>query len=310
MNGIQKVIKYCAMAFAIFLSVMILGSIVTAVLGVTAGVTGITELAESKERIQLSEQYSVEDARSLEIKNILVDCQAEITVERGEKLSIEAFDVTDDYEIRCANGTFCIVQDRPAVRFNWIFNFGNSGVQEKVVVTIPAELSTEQITVKSGSYKVFMKELNTEKLCIDSGSGKVSVADVQSADTELYTGSGSVRVEDSSLGRLVLDSGSGAITMNHVTAENAKFDSGSGAVSFDGKLTGRCEFKTGSGAVSLSLEGREEDYRLKADCGSGTFRVNGKKREDGSYGTNVEGELLFDTGSGSVNLEFLTLEKE
>lgn len=309
MNGVQKVIKYCAMVFAIFLSITIFSAIVTAVISVTACIAGVTELSESKERIQLSQQYTVDEIKELGLKDILVDCNAEITVEHGEKLSIEAFNVTDEYEIRCTNGHFYIVQDRQGM-FDWMFHLGGSSAREKVVVTIPKEFLPERVEITSRSGKVFVKEMNTEKLYINSGSGRVTMANVSSNDTELYTGSGKVQIESSTLGKLVLDSGSGAITMEKVTAEDASFDSGSGAVSVTGKLTGSCDFKTGSGSVSLSLDGREEDYRIKADCGSGTFRVNGKKREEGSYGTNVAGELLFDTGSGSVNLEFLTSEKE
>ena len=59
MNGVQKVIKYCAMAFAVFLSVVILGTIVTVVLGVTTGIAGVNAITgEDKERINLSERYS------------------------------------------------------------------------------------------------------------------------------------------------------------------------------------------------------------------------------------------------------------
>ena len=45
---------------------------------------------------------------------------------------------------------------------------------------------------------------------------------------------------------------------------------------------------------------------MKAECGSGTFRINGKKVDDGSYGSNLKGEMIIDSGSGSVNVEFNT----
>ena len=107
-----------------------------------------------------------------------------------------------------------------------------------------------------------------------------------------------------------MDSGSGSVTMRNIIAEKAKVDSGSGSVLVEGTLTGTCEFETGSGSLTMRLDGREEDYLVKAECGSGTFRMNGKKREDGIYGTNVNGELIIDSGSGSVNVEFNTPVKE
>lgn len=328
MNGVQKVIKYCAMAFAIFLSVVILGTIVSVVMGVTTGIAGVNFLMEGdKERINIAEEYSLEEAKELGITEILVDCNAEIAVVRGDKLSIEAVDVTEDYVIRQNNGKFSIVQDRPEIKIG--FWFGNSSDREKVMVTIPAELSTEQVKILSGSGTVAVTDVETEYLFVDSGSGKVTAENVTAKrmyvdsgsgrvtivgakmhETEINSGSGGIKVEESKLGKLLLNSGSGTVRMENVDATEAKVDTGSGTVSYTGVLTGACEFETGSGGLTLRLDGKEEDYKVKAECGSGTFRINGKKVDDGSYGMNVKGEILIDSGSGSVNVEFNTSVEE
>ena len=309
MNGVQKVIKYCAMAFAIFLSVVILGTIVSVVMGVTTGIAGVNFLMEGdKERINIAEEYSLEEARELGITEILVDCNAEITVRPGDELSIEAVDVTEDYEIRQTNGTFSIVQDSPQIKIGFLFN--DTSERETVVVTIPAELVTEKIEIKSGSGKVNAENVSADRMYVDSGSGKVAVEGVKMTETEINSGSGGIAVRDSELGRLVMHTGSGTVRMENVTATEAEVDTGSGAVSYEGVLTGTCEFETGSGSLTIRLDGREEDYRVKADCGSGAFRINGKRKDEGSYGTNVKGELLIDSGSGSVNVEFNTPEAE
>lgn len=318
------------MAFAIFLTVVIFGSIVSVVLGVTTGIAGVNVLlGEDKERINLAQEYTLENAESLGIQSVFVDCNAEITIKQGEKLAIEATDVTDEYQIHCANGKFSIVQDTPWIQMEWLFFVGDVTEREKVVVTIPEEFYSEQVKVNSGSGKVILESFQTDNLTVDSGSGSVNVSDVKTKrmnidsgsgrvtltntnteETELITGSGGISVEDAKLGKLRLDSGSGSVTMRNVVAENAMVDSGSGSVLVEGKLTGTCEFETGSGSLTLRLDGREEDYLVKADCGSGAFRINGKKREEGSYGTNVEGKLSIDSGSGSVNVEFNTPETE
>ncbi len=334
MNGLQKVIKYCAMAFAVFLSVVILGTIISVVVGVTTGIAGVNFLLEGdKERINLSEEYTLEEARELGITSILVDCSAEIVVQPGDELSIEAVDVTEDYEIRQNNGRFSIVQDRPEIKIG--FWFDDISEQEKVVVTIPAELSMEKIEIKSGSGEVTVKDLMTEnfimlenlsidsgsgrvilenvdadRLYVDSGSGMVTLAGARLSETEINSGSGGVAIDASALGKLLLNTGSGGVHMDNVEARDAEVDTGSGRVSYVGVLTGTCEFETGSGTLTLRLDGKEEDYKVKAECGSGTFRINGKKVDDGSYGMNVKGEILIDSGSGSVNVEFNTPEEE
>lgn len=328
MNGIQKVIKYCAMVFASFLTVIICGTIVSVVLGVTAGIAGVNSILESdKERITLEEEYSVEEVAELGITSIFVDCNAEITVKQGDKLAIKAENVTDEYEIRQTNGKFSIVQNTQMFNISFVFN--STTEKESVTVTVPEEFLPTQVNVNSGSGRVMLEnfqadslmvdsgsgsvsvcDISTKRMTIDSGSGKVSLKNTTAEETELITGSGGINAEDADLGRLTLDSGSGSVTMRNVIAEKAEIESGSGSVLLEGKLTGNCEFETGSGSLTLRLDGREEDYLVKAECGSGTFRVNGKKREDGSYGTNVEGELRIDSGSGSVNLEFNTPEEE
>ena len=328
MNGIQKVIKYCAMAFAIFLTVVIFGSIVSVVLGVTTGIAGVNFLmGEEKERIDLSQEYTIEEVKSLGIQSILVDCNAEITVKPGEKLAIVAENVTDEYEIRQTNGKFSIVQETPQIKIGlW---FGNTSEGECVTVSVPQELLMEQIKVNSGSGKVVLESFQTDELMVDSGSGRVTVNDVRTKrmnidsgsgkvsllrttaeETGLVTGSGGIAVDDATLGKLRLDSGSGSVALRNVIAEKAEVDSGSGSVLVEGRLTGSCEFETGSGSLTLRLDGKEEEYLVKAECGSGTFRINGKKKEDGSYGKNVAGELAIDAGSGSVNVEFNTPEEE
>ena len=327
MNGVQKVIKYCAMAFAVFLAVTIFGAIVSVVIGVTGGIVGMNFLMEGdKERINLSEEYTLEEARELEITEILVDCNAEIAIVRGDTLSIEAVDVTEDYEIRQSGGKLSIVQNRPEIKI--VFWFDNISEREKVVVTIPAELSTEQVKVLSGSGAVTVEDVETEHLFVDSGSGRVTAENITAdrmyldsgsgrvtivgaevRETEINSGSGGIKAGESKLGELLLNSGSGTVHMDNVEATEAKVDTGSGTVSYTGVLTGSCEFETGSGGLTLRLDGKEEEYKVKAECGSGTFRINGKKVDDGSYGMNVKGEILIDSGSGSVNVEFNTPEE-
>lgn len=331
MSGLQKVIKYCAMAFAIFLSVVIFGGIIAAVTGVATGIAGINYLTEEQKRINLSEQYTEEEIKELGLQNILVDCNAYITVRRGDVLSVEALNVTEDYKIRCSNGKLSVLQEKKnfSIRFNWIMKDWDASVQEQVIVTIPENFMPNQMVIHSGSGKVFVSEVTsdrmeldsgsgsveiadvtTDKLRIDSGSGRVSLTKVNATESVLETGSGSVKGEDTSLGKLSVNSGSGAVELIRVIAEDVVVDSGSGSVEFEGKLTGACTFETGSGAASVAIDGAEEEYLVEAECGSGTFRINGKKVKDGSYGENVKGALFFDAGSGSVNVTFNTPAEE
>lgn len=320
MNVVQKVIKYCAMAFAVFLSVTILGSIIAVVLGLAME----SGFYDERERINLSERYSVAELEELGIERIFVDCPAEILVKPGTELAIEAQNVTEDYRIRCSNGTFRLESKRKNFLFSFSFSlFGREKEQGTVVVTVPEGYMPKEFKIDSGVLPVVVENLNTEKLVVDSGSGNVTITALQAGklhmdtgsgwvsitdtavkETSVDSGAGRVKVENSELGVLHLDSGSGTVEFRNVTAEDVKVDSGSGAVEWTGGLTGRCYFDTGSGRVSLQLAGTEADYRLRIDSGSGAVRVNGRKTGDGSYGTNVRGELQIDSGSGAVTISF------
>lgn len=311
MNGIQKGIKYCAMAFATVLAIGIFSVIATMVTGIAFGVMSESEYEERRERVNLSKQYSAEEIAAEKIDSIFIDCNGEIVVEIGDILSVEAVDITKDYELRCEDGRISLKRQKSDFDVFWgaVFSwFDNATVQEKVVVTIPEEFVPKQVQLYSGSGKVAVDEVTADLLLVDSGSGRVTVVNSEFKTTALSTGSGSVKLADCSLGSLSLDSGSGAVAMEHVVAKDADINSGSGAIAYEGELTGDCNFDSGSGSVSLILNGNEEDYRIEADSGSGSFRVNGRKLDDGSYGSNVKGKLSFDSGSGSVSVEFVTPE--
>lgn len=323
MSGLQKVIKYCAMAFAIFLSVVIFGAIIAAVTGVATGIAGVHYITEERERINLSEKYTEAEIAELGIQDLLIDCNAYITVQRGDELSVVATNVTEDYKIRCSNGKLSVLQEKK----NIVIGFGDWNIREKeeVLVTIPESFEPEQVVIRSGSGKVSVSEVTSDRMELDSGSGAVDMTDVKTetlrvdsgsgkmylnritaTESDLDTGSGSVKGDNVSLGRLRVISGSGAVRLTDLTAENVKVDSGSGSVEFAGRLTGDCEFETGSGSATVAIDGEEEEYLVEAECGSGAFRINGKKMEDGRYGKNVKGSLFFDAGSGSVDVTFNT----
>lgn len=327
MNVLQKVIKYCAMGFAVFLSVVIFVSIAAAAFGVVSGVTIFSD--GDVERVNIEKSYTVEEAKKLGIEEILVDCSAEITIGAGEKITVSAENVPEEYVVSCKDGKL-VVRDTRKIVFSLVTNlFEDQSEKEQVTITIPKDYALEKATIDSGSGTVFVLDLTAKDVTIDSGSGEVLITDVTAENlfvdsgsgkvnmnrvtantTEIESGSGKVVLKDSVLGPLQLDSGSGAVEATGITAEDVEVDSGSGRVSLEGKLTGNCEFETGSGSLTLSIQGYEEDYRIKADCGSGAFRINGKKLKDGSYGSNKKGELKIDSGSGSVNVEFLAPVEE
>lgn len=306
MNAIQKVIKYGAMAFAVMLSISIMGAIVTFLFGIMVGVEKETKSAT--ERNSFSQEYTKEMLAAEKVDTLWVDFSGKITIKPGEVFKIEAVDVSEDFAVECRNGKITIKEREDNSPIQWVVSLGEGfSWDQQVTITVPSDLELKLLEVNSGSGKVSVEEIKTKSMVMDSGSGSVEMRGVSAAETSLNTGSGSVTITDSDLGKAKLDSGSGKVKMQQVIVMDADVKSGSGKVEFEGELTGDCDFDTGSGSVQLTIKGSEEEYRVEAECGSGSFRLNGKKIDDGIYGRNVKGEISVDSGSGAVSIEFTEL---
>ena len=157
----------------------------------------------------------------------------------------------------------------------------------------------------NGSGSLGISGVTTKKLHVDSGSGGINISDTKAERSVFYSGSGSFIVQDCELGETSMDSGSGFVNLENVVARNLVLDTGSGRVDVSGVLTGNSMFESGSGSLNVIVYGKEENYNIRTDMGSGSFYLNGKKETDNHIEHNGADHLLaFDAGSGRVSLEF------
>lgn len=326
MSDLQKVIKVLAAAFAVFLGITIIGSIIAAVFAIVRGFSGKSfgeiSIGGDVERISFSSEWTEEEREALNLKNIVVDCSARIYVVKGDVLSVKAEEVPETYRLETKNGTLSVKDEKSRNMINFSF-FTDSLKNAVVTITVPESFPANFVEIQSGSGKVEVQGINCNRFTADSGSGSIRLENIQCNDfvldsgsgsvtinnltaqnSNLETGSGNMQISNSSIGSLKADSGSGRVDMEKVIAQNASVNSGSGRINYSGTLTGNCRFKSGSGAVTMKLTGKAENYSISVDCGSGGFWLDGKKRDDGTYGSNVDGKLLFDSGSGRVTVDF------
>ena len=77
MNKFQKIIKYVAIAFGLYLALMIIGAIVTGVLAISTGIYGIKTITESAQvetitdGIKFEEQFTKMDLEIAATKLII-----------------------------------------------------------------------------------------------------------------------------------------------------------------------------------------------------------------------------------------------
>ena len=244
------------------------------------------------------------DINAEEVSRLYIDnSYCAVSVETGSTYMVEYENIPEDYVIEVANGTLKIAMEPVVINVGFV-DFNREPA--KIRVTVPEGTVFEKVTIDNGSGAVLVDSLSTGILWIDSGSGAVRVQNMLAENTMLDMGSGALSISDSEMGDVVLDTGSGAVHFQEVVARNLAADSGSGSIRYQGVLSGNCVFDTGSGSVNLELSGREEDYNIRADLGSGGLYVNGERLEDDvniKY-KNAGNLLIFNTGSGRVSIKF------
>jgi hypothetical protein len=132
MTTIQKIIKYGAIAFGIFLCINIITAIVMGI-GILFGITtGFSVFSEnvSTERIDFSEVY--ENVQELRINVEL----SKLNIKKGNEFKVEARNITKDFESNLQNGNLVI---REKSNFNKWFHLGFFNPNSEVTIYIPEE---------------------------------------------------------------------------------------------------------------------------------------------------------------------------
>lgn len=198
MNTAQKVVKYVAFAFAIFLTVSIFSGIVYGILGIaTAGKlvgdnsTVATKCEDNKEDLCLKIALSISN---LEIK-------------KGDKLSVdtknEKVEVTqDDHNL--------IITEKG----RHLFERYND---REVIVYVPEDTEFSKVGISGGVGSIYVENLHTKELEMALGIGKTNVENLEVENAKISTGIGEVSVgleSNAEAYTIKTEKGIGDITLN------------------------------------------------------------------------------------------------
>lgn len=330
MNGVQKTIKYIALAFAMFLSISIIGSCAFAILRFAEVATILPEAlfrngrlhienlkdlddidvkVKDKIRIEIGDdmfgerktksfvkEFSPQEAakvRKLELDNY----DGALTVIRGETLKIEAKDVPERYVAELRNDVLYLGYNESENLFINITLWNR--VQPMILLTIPPEVKLTTTEIRGGSGPITIEELSTDSFSMNNGSGASKVTDVQVATKlDIKSGSGAVTLTAVNTGETNINSGSGRVVMKDCLMGDVEVDSGSGSISFDGVTTGDLELNSGSGRTEFKNGRINGDISL--DCGSGGVSIQAEA-DINDYNVACE------TGSGGIWLNGVKL---
>ena len=263
MTSAQKLIKYLALAFAVFLVCAI-------ALGLFEGINALLGIEVTKD-IGTKYLYSYDIPGEVNEMEINISA-ADLRIIEGDKLSVN----TVDEDIMCV--TVCNILK---IGDKKSFKVASDGA---VVIEIPDVKQFERVKLSAGAGEVTVKSLVCEKLRIDLGAGDASL-------NELFV-SGSAEI-NCAAGEFSVRSGE----INGLDMELAVGD-----VSLECGLTGKSEINCGIGDINIILPEEAAFYRIKLDKGVCTATFNGKAMEDDTVYGDGENRIEIDGAVGDISI--------
>lgn len=267
MSSAQKIIKYLAIAFALFLTFNIIS-------GIMYGVSFIGNIFND------DKSGVTEKLNDLEIDNntLILDVDvssSNITIKNGDTFKVET---NNKYIISKQDKNTIYIEEK---NHNW-FN-DNS----ELIIYIPEYFVFDKVSMETDVGKVNIESLYTKQLYLNLGVGKVDINNLNVIE------------------KAKIDGGAGRININAIGVNNLNLNMGVGKLSLISKLTGDSIIDSGVGELNLSLIGTQEDYKISLDKGIGTAKIKGNTmKDDSTYGTGIN-KIDIDGGIGSINIDFI-----
>lgn len=283
MRPFQKVIKYGAMAFAIYLAVMIISIIIfglTAIFGIGVGIEKISNNIENStnnsELLTYTEEYTGIESLDIDLS------KSGLEIKTGESFKVEFVNVPKDLSTRLNDSSKELKIEDETLKL-----FENVNEDSKVIVYIPNDYELRSVKLDlvgvSGAY---IEGFKAEKLEVDIGAGKYEINNVQATTAEI-------------------DSGAGETYINNSTFDNLEFNAGVGQVTINCKVNNKGEIESGVGRLEVNLIGTKDNYKVRAETGIGNLTVDGNKVRDGEIVGNGSININVEAGIGETAINFV-----
>lgn len=265
MTTFQKVIKYFAMAFAIFFAVGIISGVLSAV-GLFGGIFNSDAVTDDLKTYAVSA-----DITSLDIEINAAD----FTIKQGECFSVESnlkhLTVEDE-------GSILTIQETK--------KFGSTYTGAVLTLYIPADTVFEKANITTGAGRLTVDQLSAGKMNFELGAGEVTI------DTLIATSAADI------------DGGAGKITISGGALHNLDLDMGVGQLNLTCALTGESSFDLGVGESNITVIGNKDDYKLDIEKGIGNITVDGTSISNNKDFGNGNNEMDVNGGIGAINVKF------
>lgn len=268
MSNAQRVIKYCAIAFAVFLIFSIISAL-TLGIGIVANIYDDDSVIENLNMLDINKNSSI----------LEIDISAsQLVIKDGSSLKAE----TNNKYIECKQeDNKLTIKEK---KHNWFRKNNNS----ELIIYIPEDFIFDVIAIDTGAGKVDSEKLITKKLYLDLGAGKVDIGNLVVSD------------------KAYIDGGAGEIIIKNGAINDLDLSIGVGRFSLTSILTGDSKIDSGVGEVDLNLIGDNNDYKIKLDKGIGSANLNGNNMNDNTYYGNGSNIIDIDGGVGSIKINYVS----
>ena len=274
MTTAQKVIKYLATAFAVFLIITIISAILS---GGYALLSALGLIHTNKDIV--TENLKVISKKVKEVTTLKIDlAYTNLDIKTGDDFKVETNNSKITFEEN--NGSVKIKEENR----NWL---NNNNMSSNLIIYIPEDMiAIDETKIQTGAGKINIEKLNTQRLYLELGAGDVYIENVIAT------------------GETKIDGGVGKTELKSCEINNLKANLGMGEFTFSGKLTGKSKIDSSVGAINIDLIDNKNNYKIDVSKGLGNVTLDGQKLEtDRVYGIG-ENYLDIDGGIGEIKIDF------
>ena len=243
MTTTQKIIKYLAIAFALFLVI----SIFSIIFGLSREI--ISSINSDKKDSKLLEEYTTISNNVNNIESFKIDISNDnIEIKEGEKFEVKTND--PDVKFYHENSKVKIKTDKT---FSWHLSNSSRGT---IIIYLPNESNISELDLNLGAGKIDIDKIFVEILLMDLGAGTMTAKEIN-----VYE-------------KATINGGAGNINIYSGTINNLNLKLGAGNASIESDLTGSNTLTTGVGKLNLSLSRSKDNYGFDINKGLGNITLN------------------------------------
>lgn len=243
MTTTQKIIKYLAIAFALFLVI----SIFSIIFGLSREI--ISSINSDKKDSKLLEEYTTISNNVNNIESFKIDISNDdIEIKEGEKFEVKTND--PDVKFYHENSKVKIKTDKT---FSWHLSNSSRGT---IIIYLPNESNISELDLNLGAGKIDIDKIFVEILLMDLGAGTMTAKEIN-----VYE-------------KATINGGAGNINIYSGTINNLNLKLGAGNASIQSDLTGSNTLTTGVGKLNLGLSRSKDNYRFDINKGLGNIILN------------------------------------